>query len=149
MLGRCGIGVRRTGFDDEELVLFYETSTFSDVIPAFSFVTIDQNVLFTAFFPLPIMVLRMGIVADIGRIEQAGHGILLHLEENLLRNHNGLFIGKSVFLLSIRMSVLSDNVSILSGFCFAFDVVFQKQVFTVEYSVREVVDPVAQNDDTR
>ena len=96
VLGRCDIGVRRTGFDDEELVLFYETSTFSDVIPAFSFVTIDQNVLFTAFFPLPIMVLRMGIVADIGRIEQAGHGILLHLEENLLRNHNGLFIGKSV-----------------------------------------------------
>jgi hypothetical protein len=64
MAGRSGVYMRCTRFDNEEIVLFYRASSFSDIVPAFSFVAVNQNVLRASFCTFPVVTFGVRIVAS-------------------------------------------------------------------------------------
>ena len=116
MAGRSGVYMRCTRFDNEEIVLFYRASSFSDIVPAFSFVAVNQNVLRASFCTFPVVTFRMRIVANICGMQQTSHGVFFYFQKILLRNDDGFLIGESVFLLFHSVFVCEDKCRYLFGF---------------------------------
>ena len=109
MVGRSGVYVRCTCFNNEEIVLFYCASSFPDIVPAFSFMAVNQNVLRASFCTFPVVTFGVRIIAYICGMQQAGHGVFFDFQKILLRNDDGFLIGESVFLLFHSVFVCEDK----------------------------------------
>lgn len=108
--------VQYAHFSGRRVILFCHTSSFSSVMPTFSFITMGRGILQTSFYAFPMIAFHVQVMTGVYKVRRADRKIFFCFRGVLLEGSSNFLVKRSIFLLFRDMFIYRSGYECLFKF---------------------------------